>query len=241
MLFRANFVTGMIIQFGWICAYLLLIHILFLHTNNIVGWSKRDMFLLGGIWLAVSDLLEATVATALLKIPEYVRYGTLDHILTRPVDSQFIISFWRFDFMRSLMLLADLGIIAYALSIESVSLNLTMVVAPLLIINGAVIGYAMSIALQSLAFWFVKVDNLWALFNGILDVAKYPLDIFGKVVKLITLTAVPLALMIMLPAQALLGRASWLLIGYSFCVSAVFLFLSRRFYQFAVRRYSSVA
>ncbi|MDO8505078.1 MAG: ABC-2 family transporter protein [bacterium] len=241
MAFRSNFVVGTAVTLSWIAVYFILLEVIFLHTDFIAGWSRRDAIMLYGVWSMMDDLISWFVAGGLKNLPLVVEDGTLDRLLTKPIDSQFIISFDRFEFNRAPLLLVDIGIILYAYSLHSISLRPIMFLAPLLVINGAMIGYSILLLFESLAFWFVRVSNIWALYHGIADLARYPVDIFGRVIKAVSFTVLPFAVMMMVPAQAFLGTLSFGMVGYSILVSSFFLLISRKFYQFAVRRYSSVA
>ena len=240
MMFRSNFVIGTLATGAWLGIYFILLDLIFLHTDSIAGWSRRDAIMLFGVWSTMDDLITWLVS-GLKDLPAVVEDGTLDRLLTKPIDSQFIISFERFRFERAPLLLIDAGIIAYAYSLETIALHPVMLLAPLLVLNGLAIGYSILLLFESLAFWFVRVSNLWALYHGITDLARYPVDIFGATVKIVAFTALPLAVMMMVPAQAFLGTLSWAMVLYSVLVSSVFLLISRKFYKFAVQRYSSVA
>lgn len=241
MMFRSNFVIGTTVTLAWIGVYFILLEVIFLHTDSIAGWSRRDAIMLFGVWSMLDDCIMWLVSKGLSNLPQVVEDGTLDRLLIRPVDSQFMLSFSDFQFQRAPLLLIDVGIIGYAYSLEPLSLHPIMFFSPLLVVGGVAIGYSLLLILESLAFWFVRVSNLWALYHGISDLARYPFDIFGRTVKAISFTVIPLGIMAMVPAQALLGRLSWAMVAYAFAVSAVFLWISRKFYLFAVRRYSSVA
>ena len=87
----------------------------------------------------------------------------------------------------------------------------------------------------------VKVDNLWATYEGLAWIAKYPLDIFGSVIKAISLTVVPFSVAFAFPAQALAGKLDWPWVIYAIAVALFFFLVSRWFFNFALRHYTSAS
>ena len=140
------------------------------------------------------------------------------------------------------MILADVGLIAYGLTIGEMAPWHTIILRfPVLVVSGYIIALSVVYLLHTLGFWFLRINNVWALYDGLEGIAKYPLDVFGRHIKLLSLTIVPLTVMFMFPAQALLGRITTLEVLYAPVVAAIFFAVARWFYQYSVRRYSSVA
>lgn len=226
----------------WLSVFFVVIEILFGHTESIVGWNKGNLIVLLGVWSFLDDLASATFWEGVKRIPTLVADGQMDFILTRPLDSQFLIAAGRFRFSRVIPLMADIALIIYGLSLGSIASFWVIAVAfPIVLVAGYLTALSVFYTLHTLGFWFLRVDNIWALYEGIENIGKYPLDVFGRHAKLVSLTVVPITVMFVLPAEALVGFISGIEVVNALAVAAVFLWLTRRFYQYSVRRYSSVA
>jgi len=91
----------------------------------------------------------------------------------------------------------------------------------------------------SMAFLFVKIDNLSYLMASIFDAARWPASIFRGALALLFTFVIPLAVMTTYPSLALLGRIGWSRFATATVVAAAFLALSRYAWVRAIRRYSS--
>lgn len=242
MQFRGAFFADLFSVLLWTVSYIVVIEVLYLHTNMLHGWNRGDLFVLLGIWVIIDDLLGATVWKGLQELPQTIADGKLDFVLIKPVDSQFLLTMRRFYLVRLVTLLAGVALTVYGFqqsgAVVSVFSLLTFMV---LLVCGYLLSFSIFMFLETLGFWFLRIDNVWALFDGMQSIAKYPLDVFGRPVKFATLTVVPLFVAFLYPAQALLGRLTWWEIAYAPALTVLFLWLTRKFYQYSVRRYSSVA
>jgi ABC-2 type transport system permease protein len=89
------------------------------------------------------------------------------------------------------------------------------------------------------------LDSYWSgggrFFEGVFRIAKYPTDIFGKPFKIILSYVLPISFIATFPAKSLLGILSWQNIIFSLFFTATLLFFSLKFWNFALRRYSSAS
>lgn len=240
--FRGGFYVDAFYSFMWLGLFFIVIQVLFAHTSAIAGWSKGNLIVLLGVWSFLDDLATGTFWWGVSRLPTLVSDGTMDFILTRPVDSQFVIAAERFRFSRVILIAADIALIAYGLSIGSIASGLSLFIAlPVVLVSGYLTAFSLFYLLHTLGFWFLRLNNIWALYEGLENIGKYPLDVFGRHVKLLSLTVVPLTVMFVFPAEALVGFLTTSEVFVALAVSVIFLALMRKFYQYSVRRYSSVA
>ena len=66
--------------------------IIFRHTTHLNGWQPVEMVVLMGVWTLMSGLIGVTVQPSMEKLIEDVREGTLDFTLTKPEESQLLVS-----------------------------------------------------------------------------------------------------------------------------------------------------
>ncbi len=95
------------------------------------------------------------------RLLEHVRRGTLDYILTKPVDSMFYVSFRHLVFWRLIDVALGIGVIGYGLYVEryvpsaaDVCMFLIVMAASLLLI------YSLWMMLMTTSFWVVRIDDL---------------------------------------------------------------------------------
>jgi len=239
--FRANFFAKVLQNFVWIGFFLLIILVIYSNTESVAGWSRGDAFIL----VATCFLMNAVFSGffgSLQEIPNQVRQGTLDFVIAKPVDTQFWISTRKFNFDQVGTILAGAALIAAGVSQSQLSPSWEQWLAYFTLVFCSLgIFYGVNLAMMTLGIWLVRVDNLWVLRETIMDVARFPTDIYGGGLQKVFLYALPLSLLATVPsAQLTKGvQPSMLLLGISWAV--LLLGASRLFWNFALRHYSSAS
>ncbi|MFT3842258.1 MAG: ABC-2 family transporter protein [Myxococcaceae bacterium] len=207
---------------------------------GIPGWSFPESMVVIGWFILIQGILDGAINPGLQQVVEHIRKGTLDFVLLKPADSQFLVSTSRFQLWRVSSLITA-GVI-FTLAFQRLGRAPSpggIAMAAVLMVLAVMILYSLWILIVSLAFYVVKVDNLTYLFGSIFDAARWPSTVFRGVLRIVFTFVIPLALMTTWPAEALLGRLmpSTLLIA---AVGALaFAAASRSVWLLSLRRYTS--
>src|SRR5213594_4172909 len=177
--YRANFVASVLGTVFYMATALLTLSLFFRHTAQLGGWDYWEVVVLLGVFNALTGVIEAVLRPGIGELADEVRSGKLDLVLTRPVDAQLYVSFRRLDLWR----LAD---VAFGLMLAGYAVvRLGRVPSPLDLLGFVVtlgsavaLVYAIWVALMSLAFWFVAVENLSVLFDAVYEAARYPVSAY---------------------------------------------------------------
>jgi len=240
--FRGNFWAKLFTNVGWLVSYLLYIEILFANTDSLGGWNKGEVFLLFGTFVFARAWMDALFTPNMGKIPELVRLGTMDFVLTKPVPSQFYVSARYLSLDELGSLLGSAGIIAYALSLlQRVPTAGQALLWLLLVVCGVAILYALQLLLMTLSFWLVRIDNLSALTDTVVFVGRYPPDIFPRVLNFGLTFVLPLAFIAAVPTKALLGTLGPGMVAAGLAIAAGFLLAAALFWRYATRAYTSAS
>ena len=185
---------------------------------------------------------EGAINPSLTAVVEHIRKGTLDFVLLKPADAQFLVSTARFEPWRSTNVITALVLWTFAFvrmgRLPSLPGSLAAV---LLLLVATSVLYSLWILTVSAAFYVVKIDNLTNLFNSIFDAARWPVEVFRGVIRWLFTFIIPLALMTTFPAQAMLGRLSLPTLAWSVVGAGVFFWLSRRVWLSSIGRYTSAS
>src|SRR5688500_12828933 len=92
MEYRLNFWSGIGLSIFWLFWAAFGAQVFYFNTERIAGWSYPELLVVIGLFFAINGYRQAVLAPNLAQLSEYVRLGTLDYILTKPVDSQFMVS-----------------------------------------------------------------------------------------------------------------------------------------------------
>lgn len=204
--YRADFWIECVLALFWIAATLVPLFVLFQLRESVAGWRWHEALLVVGFFTVLKSVLGGAIQPSLDAVVQHIRNGTLDFILLKPADAQFLVSTAKFAPARVADLAAGTGMLGYAMHAGGIRPSVSDALASAVLLVGAVgILYSVWILVVSLAFRVVKVDNLTFLFSSIYDAARWPGSIFRGVAALVLTFVVPLTVMTTYPALALRG------------------------------------
>jgi ABC-2 type transport system permease protein len=242
MQYRGDFlVRGLLAVLG-MTVTLLPVFIVFGQRAAVAGWSFPEALVVVGWFTLLRAVLEGAVSPSLTAVVEHVRRGTLDFVLLKPADAQFLVSTAKLEPWRVVDVAGALAIFGYAFA------HLHRWPAPRDLLAGAVflglavlVLYSFWILVVSAAFYVVKVDNLSYLFQSVFDAGRWPITIFRGALRFIFTFVFPLALMTTYPALALLGKLGPSTAAAALVGGLAFAALSRGVWHRALSMYTSAS
>ena len=244
MSFKANFILWMLVEVLWFLGQIVFFSIIFGSINQIGDWSKWEVVLLVGTHQIIAQLFQAFFFVNVANIPELVRTGRLDSLLVLPIDSQFAVSSKQFGLDS--VVNAALGGVVVVVSLTRLGVMpqpLHILLYLVAIGFGIAIHYSIMLNLAAVSFWIVRAQGLVYGYFNFLNIARYPDVIFPRVFLFIFGWIVPVVIVANIPARLLiksLGQPGWLMLHLVLAGSIAF-FLSRIFWRFALRHYSSAS
>jgi ABC-2 type transport system permease protein len=240
MQYRGDFLLEGFISLFWLVTALTPLFVVFRTSNTLANWTFPEALLVIGWFTLLQGVLEGAINPSLTGVVEHIRKGTLDFVLLKPADAQFLVSTARFLPWRIFNVLTGVGLFIYAFILMGRWPSPAGVAAAVLLLGTSVLLlYSMWILTVSAAFIVVRVDNLTFLFSSIFDAARWPSSIFRGVLAFIFTFIFPLALMTTFPALALLGRLPALWLVGAVAGAVAFAAVSRTVWLKAIGRYTS--
>ena len=205
--YRANLVLDLFEELVVVVTSLFAVLVLFSHTGAINGWTLGQMIVLLGVYYVIQSAQSVVFELSLERFMEHVRLGTLDFILIKPVNSQFMVS------ARHIQV-AQLGQMVLGLVLVFVGVGQIgeqpgageIAAFVVTLVCGLSLVYCLVLVLSTLAFWFVRVENLLAIFWSFLDAGRFPVDLYPGWLRLTLSTVVPIGVAVTVPAEAVAGR-----------------------------------
>jgi ABC-2 type transport system permease protein len=242
MQYRADFLLKGSIALVWLTVALIPLVSVFHQRSTVRGWTFPEAMVVVGCFALMKGILEGAISPSLTSVVEHVRNGTLDFLLLKPADAQFLVSTARFEPWRAMDLLGALGVFGFAFhrlghapTLRSVALALTLLLVAILVL------YALWILVVSASFWVVKVDNLSYLFGSLFDAGRWPIAVFRGTLWFLFTFIFPLALMTSYPAMALLGRLPTTTALAALVGGLIFASLARLVWRRALAFYTSAS
>jgi len=240
--YRFEFLVSGTLSVFWTVLGLVPILVLFRDRSQVAGWTYPETLVVMGWFALVKGVLEGAVNPSLAAVVEHIRKGTLDFVLLKPADAQFLVSTARFEPWRVVDVAAGLVIMGVAFHrmgrVPGVG---PVLLAGVVLASATVILYSLWILVVSAAFFVVKVDNLSFLFLSLYDAARWPADVFPFLLRAVFTFVIPLAVLTTIPAAALLGRIGPPQVLATAAGAAVFALLARLVWLRSIGRYTSAS
>jgi ABC-2 type transport system permease protein len=244
MSFKANFLLWMVVEVLWFCGQIVFFSIIFGNVDRIGDWTKWEVVLLVGTHQIIAQLFQAFFFVNVANIPELVRTGKLDSLLVLPIDSQFAASTKQFGLdsiinaaLGGVVVCVSLAHLNYVPSVGAVLLYLVAIGF------GMTVHYSIMLGLAAVSFWVVRAQGLVYGYFNFLNIARYPDVIFPRLFRIVFGWIIPVVIVANIPARLLIksfGQSGWLIFHLIIAASIVF-WLSRAFWHFALRHYSSAS
>ena len=90
--YRVNFYVQILRSLIGLATGLAGLSVVYSHTDTLGGWSPPELLALLGVFFIVSGAINLVIAPSMQRFMEDVRQGTLDFTLTKPEDSQVLVS-----------------------------------------------------------------------------------------------------------------------------------------------------
>ena len=241
--YRAEFAGNFVNAFG-VDAFMAVVavSVIFVHTDSLRGWSAGEMLAVVGIWYFVLGLMSMVMFPSLNQVVEDVHEGTFDYVLMKPVPSLFLASTRNFAAANSAFVLMGLSLALFGIfALEAGQASWRIALFPVLLASGLAIFYALLIAMTTLVFWAVRLDNIEHLFNVFFRTGRYPVDIYPFWIRGFLTFIFPVAFVSTVPTETLTGRdPSWLM-ALAPVIASLAVYGATRFWRLGLKRYSSAS
>lgn len=168
--------------------------------------------------------------------------GDLDLHLMKPLPSFFHPLFRRTDILDFVVLVPLVVFTFWFIFSKGLTPNLFYLFSFLIFyLNAMMIAFAIHLLVGSIGVMTLAVDHLIEVYRDLLNLARFPTEIYQRSIQAILTFAVPIVVMITVPTKVLMGLLSWQWMFLSFIISGLVLWGSLKFWQYALTKYSSAS
>jgi ABC-2 type transport system permease protein len=206
--YRGSFVMNCVAQGIAQAADLVVIAVVFSRVAALGGFDIHSVLLFyafSGLSFGLADLTVGSIE----RLPAYIRTGTFDVVLVRPLGTLFQLFASDFQLRRIGRALTAFGTLVYVLSTADIHWTpakmLLLVLTPL---AGAAIFGSIFVAANSVSFWFIDARELAnSVTYGGSYLTSYPITVFNEWLRALLAYVVPGAFVAYYPALTLLDHA----------------------------------
>lgn len=242
LMFRFDFFLWATVELFWMSVNLLLISVIYEHTNSIAGWSKYEMLLLVGTSLLIQRFLMGFFWSSIFEMGRNIRSGHFDYFLAQPGNILFMASTRKIDLDGLMNSFVAMGVVAYAahkLGLHPSAADIA--IYALMIACGLIIHYSMLVLSVSFAFWITSAQGMEGIYFTLSEFSRLPREAFKGLASVAFVWLLPVVVVSNAPARTLLHgfQPVWALglLGAAllWLGAAVFVF------QRGLKRYSSAS
>ncbi|KKU12338.1 MAG: hypothetical protein UX19_C0002G0045 [Candidatus Woesebacteria bacterium GW2011_GWA1_45_8] len=232
----AIFLVGKVLRFLFFLGFLFF---LLKGTNTLAGYGINQVI----FFFLTFNFIDATAQFFFREVYRFrplVVSGDLDLVLVKPISGLFRVLLGGADLID----FVTLPPLAFALFYVGRLLNPTTFEVGLfllLVINGLLIATAFHIFVLSLGIITLEIDHTVMIYRDLTSLGRFPVDIYKQPLRGVLTYLLPVGVMVTLPAKALMGLVTPPGVLASFALSAIVIFLSLRFWNFALTKYTSAS
>jgi viologen exporter family transport system permease protein len=242
MQYRANFFVAIIQSLLSVAVAIAVLALVYSHTAALNGWTQSELLVVLGVQILLGGVIHASVQPNMERLTQDVRDGKLDFALTKPADSQVIVSLRELRLWQLVDVVSGTIVIAVGLSRLQTSIGVGNAFAFLaLLLIGASLLYCFWLVLATGSFWVVDMWFLSDLFEGVYQVGRWPIGVYPGWLRYSMTYLVPIGFAVTVPAQAVTGRLQWSTVLVAVGFAVVVFFVTRRFWRFGLSRYSGAS
>ncbi|MCI0376912.1 MAG: ABC-2 family transporter protein, partial [Gemmataceae bacterium] len=244
--FRSNFLVKIFVELLWLAILLAFYETIFAQTDKVEDWDRHQYLFFLGYYFALGGLLETLFMDNCNTFADLVRSGDLDFYLLKPMDEQFLVTCRNVDWSCVPNVFLGGGVMLTALVLSGWTFDLGVLLLFLATFAcGLGLAYGFMLLLTSASIWFMRNQSLFEMWWLFTTLMRYPREIFkgpwAAPVGFVFSFVVPIMLVTNVPARVMLKMIEPEMVLYIFAATVAVLWVSRRFFRYALQRYRSAS
>lgn len=209
-------------------------------TGGLAGFTTPQVILFFLVFNII-DVVVQFLFRGVYVFRNLVVSGNFDLDLLKPLPSFFRPLFGWTDILDLITLVPLLGFTFWYVFTNQLADIGSLLLFILLIFNSILVGFAFHLFVCGVGVLTTEVDHLVWIYRDLTAMARFPTDIYSKGIKVGLTFVVPVMVLITVPAKALMGLIApvWILVSFLFAAFSVF--LSIKFWNWSLKRYTSAS
>lgn len=238
--YKTNFALDSLSSVFRVLSFWIFIEIIYLNVDSILGWNKYEMILIYGFFRLLWSIFECSIFFNMKEFSDKILNGSIDFVLLKPINTIFMVTFYKFKFFRLVKALTGLILIVYSLQKITVYINfLNIVILIYCAVLLFIIFHSILLSYLSLTFWFGRISHGNWIIAELGNIAKLPINAYQNVMKIIFVFLVPYTLFSSIPAAIILSRINMNYLLYETFIAVLWVIFANWFWNFSLQRYQS--
>jgi ABC-2 type transport system permease protein len=242
MMFRVDFLMWALVESMWMGVNLLLVSVIYAHTDSVAGWSKYEMLLLVGSSMLVQRLTMGFFWTNLFEMARNIRSGHFDFFLAQPGNPLFMVSTRKLDLDSIANAFVAVGLIIYSTHQLGLSPSLFQIALYAgMIAAGLAINFGLLLLVTSLTFWIGASQGIEGSYFTMMEFSRLPRQVFRGFANVLFVWLLPAVVVGNVPARLFLHGFEPLQLLWLVAVALVWFSLGSWVFSRGLRRYASAS
>lgn len=230
------FMIGKILRFG---LFFMFLFFLLQGTKSLAGYTGNQAI----FFFLTFNLIDTVVQFFFREVYRFrpmVVKGDFDYVLVKPLSPLFRVLMGGADVIDFVTIPPQLIAVIYVGSLLNPTLLSTLYFV-LLFINGFLIATSFHIIVLSMGIITLEIDHSVMIYRDLTSLGRFPIDIYKQPLQGFLTYIIPVGVIVTLPAKALMGLVSIQGIIGAFALGLIFIFISLRFWNYALTKYTSAS
>lgn len=238
---RGDFYFWAIVQAIWTVFNFFFFSLITQVSGHIGSWTLPEMYVLISIFTILDAFTWSFFYHNMWQYTQSVFSGQLALHLLRPIDTQFIVMVQNNSYSNILRFILGIAMLVWSVQAVGRPVSLPQVVGFTLIFAcSLLLIYCIWFGFATLSFWVEKLNNINDIIPALRRFWQVPREVYTGVASFLFTVCLPIGLISSLPAEVILGKASWGWIGYFVALTIFFFVATRWFFHLSLRKFVGV-
>ena len=240
--YRANFAVQVFQSIIALGTGLAVLGLVFSQTTSLNDWTQPELLTVMGVHILMGGVIRTLIQPNMERLMTDVREGTLDFILTKPEDSQVLVSIRDVKIWQAVDIVVGFVVLGVGVSQVQAAVGPAQALAfAVALLLGGLMIYCFWLIITTGAFWIVRMDEVHELFDGLYQSGRWPVTIYPGWLRISLTFLVPIAFAVTVPAEALTSRLTPETLALAAGFAVALLIFTRWWWRFGLRRYSGAS
>jgi ABC-2 type transport system permease protein len=242
MMFRFDFFLWAMVELFWMTVNLLLVAVIYRHTESVAGWNKYEMLILVGTSMLIQRFLMGFFWSSVFEMSRNIRTGHFDFFVAQPGNLMFMATTRKLDPDGLMNSLVAIGVIVYAARQLGLQPGLgDMFLYGLLVACGVMIHYSALVIVAALSFWTTGNQGAEGGYFTLFEFARLPREAFRGITRIVFVWMLPVVVVSNVPASTLLHGFDPLMAAWLAGITIAWFGVAILVFRAGLRRYSSAS
>jgi len=240
--YRASFINGIVSSLGWGMFQIIWMTLLTTKAKTVFGWRQDEMIFLAMGYIVSLGVFHFFFSRNFDAFSRIIDRGEFDSHLLKPLDKQFLISSMILSYPNAIRTMVGIGLIIWWSVIHQYHIGLFEVLNFSFLIGvGVMTMYSIWFIFITSLIWYPNLNNMVDFLYTINGLSRYPSEMIRLSGKIILYLFLPLILVVATPIRALLQKNMWPDELLLVVICALLFYLSRKFWKYSLKYYTSAS